>query len=150
MQYDFNNLDTLLENGYDVEDICNAFTRCINEALENKRHKEERDKILDGACEDLVMSWNEVVYQCQDATDWLDDDDIRDFIIDEEYGKRLVSFLLKGGSYKEQVRSLVKVINEGTNTSSQTQKIETNPINGDAQDFTQVITKFLNDMGLIT
>lgn len=71
--YNFNNLEDMLRNGVSADEIAQAFTKNLNDAIDAVKPTE-----LDKAGERIADAWNHMI------TVWLEDHDLPAYIEDEE------------------------------------------------------------------
>lgn len=70
MNYDFNSIESLLRSGVSADEIAQAFTKNLNDAIDVTKRDSKRAELF----ENLANSWNEVL------DDWLRDNTLPDGI----------------------------------------------------------------------
>ena len=70
MNYDFNSIESLLRSGVSADEIAQAFTKNLNDAIDTTKRDSKRAELF----ENLANSWNEVL------DDWLRDNTLPDGI----------------------------------------------------------------------
>lgn len=70
MNYDFNSIESLLRSGVSADEIAQAFTKNLNDAIDVTKRNSKRAELF----ENLANSWNEVL------DDWLRDHTLPDGI----------------------------------------------------------------------
>lgn len=70
MNYDFNSIESLLRSGVSADEIAQAFTKNLNDAIDTTKRDSRRAELF----ENLANSWNEVL------DDWLRDNTLPDGI----------------------------------------------------------------------
>jgi hypothetical protein len=74
MNYDFNSIESLLRSGVSADEIAQAFTKNLNDAIDVTKRDSKRAELF----ENLANSWNEVL------EDWLRDHTLPDGISKED------------------------------------------------------------------
>ena len=74
MNYDFNSIESLLRSGVSADEIAQAFTQNLNDAIDVTKRDNKRTELF----ENLANSWNEVV------TDWMRDNTLPDPLTKED------------------------------------------------------------------
>lgn len=74
MNYDFNSIESLLRSGVSADEIAQAFTKNLNDAIDVTKRDSKRAELF----ENLADSWNEVL------EDWLHDHSLPDGISKED------------------------------------------------------------------
>lgn len=74
MNYDFNSIESLLRSGVSADEIAQAFTKNLNDAIDVTKRDSKRAELF----ENLADSWNEVL------DDWLRDHTLPDGISKED------------------------------------------------------------------
>lgn len=74
MNYDFNSIESLLRSGVSADEIAQAFTKNLNDAIDTTKRDSKRAELF----ENLANSWNEVL------EDWLRDHTLPDGISKED------------------------------------------------------------------
>ena len=74
MNYDFNSIESLLRSGVSADEIAQAFTKNLNDAIDITKRDNKRAELF----ENLANSWNEVL------DDWLRDHTLPDGISKED------------------------------------------------------------------
>lgn len=70
MNYDFNSIESLLRSGVSADEIAQAFTKNLNDAIDTTKRDSKRAELF----ENLANSWNDVL------DDWLRDNTLPDGI----------------------------------------------------------------------
>lgn len=88
MNYDFNNLESLLRSGATADEIAVAFTKNLNDAIDvTKRNKHLYDN--------LANSWNEVLKDWVHDNELPDGVEVNDLILTGEHAEEVVSQLME-------------------------------------------------------
>ena len=74
MNYDFNSIESLLRSGVSADEIAQAFTKNLNDAIDVTKRDSKRAELF----ENLANSWNDVL------DDWLRDHTLPDGISKED------------------------------------------------------------------
>ena len=74
MNYDFNSIESLLRSGVTADEIAQAFTKNLNDAIDVTKRDSKRAELF----ENLANSWNEVL------DDWLRDHTVPDPLTKED------------------------------------------------------------------
>ena len=74
MNYDFNSIESLLRSGVSADEIAQAFTKNLNDAIDVTKRDSKRAELF----ENLANSWNEVV------ADWMSNNTLPDPLTKED------------------------------------------------------------------
>ena len=148
MKYNFNDIASAVASGASIDDICAAFTQQVNDYIaKSKEEKEKYERILNQACEDLSLCWEEAIYAYKDAGMWPADSTLEpdDLLISQETFRNLIDALVKNYEVIELLEAIAKEINSQINICSQDEKIVANPLkskSADKDDFDAVMHDF--------
>ena len=147
MEYDFNNVRQMLEDGVNIEDMCAQFAANVNAAQaeinERKKHEEIRKQHYNTAKDKVVEAWNECVDVYGKAYGWPGDSISGDYYINSDTVENLISVLSKIMEFGSSLASLTEKISNETDKKPLRQKIVAN---SSTKDFANVIGDFLNDI----
>lgn len=74
MNYDFNSIESLLRSGVSADEIAQAFTKNLNDAIDTTKRDSRRAELF----ENLANSWNEVL------DDWMSNNTLPDPLTKED------------------------------------------------------------------
>lgn len=74
MNYDFNSIESLLRSGVSADEIAQAFTKNLNDAIDTTKRDSRRTELF----ENLADSWNEVL------DDWMSNNTLPDPLTKED------------------------------------------------------------------
>ena len=142
MEYDFNEIRSMLDQGVKVEDLCNAFAKEVNRVTAEIEEENKSKRHYQTVLNDLVAEWNSLIdmvgedyYLTEAQKQALQVTPvIVDILIGMVMGKMVID---------ETVSQLTKPKSGPTQLCQDDQKIVAKPIT--ASTFEQTIADFLND-----
>lgn len=146
MDYDFNNVRQMLDEGKSIEDICQAFADEANQANAEYERSQRSQNLYTDALEKVVEAWNELIDRYADIhhIDW---GSCKDLYVDRKTVDDLVTLLYEMIGWKDSLAPLIETLVNTTNNKSSEEKIVAKK-SGPTQvsNFSQVIADFLNDI----
>lgn len=146
MDYDFNNVRQMLNEGKTIEDICQAFADKANEANAEYERSQRSQNLYTDALEKVAEAWNESVdwYANVHHIDW---GTPADLYIDHETVNSLIALLYEMIGWKDSLVPLIETWTNTMNNKSSEEKIGAKK-SGPTQvsNFSQTIADFLNDI----
>ena len=146
MDYDFNDVRQMLDEGKSIDDICQAFADKVNEANADYQRSQKSQNSYTDALTKAADAWNESVDRYADVhhIDW---GSPADLYINCETVNKLVTLLYEMIGWKDSLAPLIETLVNVTNNKSSEEKIVAKK-SGPTQvsNFSQVIADFLNDI----
>lgn len=146
MDYDFNNVRQMLEEGKSIDDICQAFADKVNKANTEYQWSQKCQNSYTEALTKVADAWNESIDRYMDVhhIDW---DSSADLYIDSKTIDSLITLLHEMIGWKDSLASLIETWTNTMNNKSSGEKIVAKK-SGPTQvsNFSQVIADFLNDI----
>ncbi len=144
MNYDFNNLESLLRSGATADEIAVAFTKNLNDAIDvTKRNSQLYDN--------LANSWNEVLKDWIHNNKMPDGIEVNDLILTGDHAKEVVSQLME---FISTLAPLYKALTDMAEQVAAKEKSKPEPVlkNTDAKnefdDFDEAMRNFLRSIGV--
>ncbi len=144
MNYDFNNLESLLRSGATADEIAVAFTKNLNDAIDvTKRNSQLYDN--------LANSWNEVLKDWIHNNKMPDGIEVNDLILTGDHAKEVVSQLM---DFISTIAPLYKALTDMAEQVAAKEKSKPEPVlkNTDAKnefdDFDEAMRNFLKSIGV--
>jgi hypothetical protein len=144
MNYDFNNLESLLRSGATADEIAVAFTKNLNDAIDvTKRNSQLYDN--------LANSWNEVLKDWIHNNKMPDGIEVNDLILTGDHAKEVVSQLME---FISTLAPLYKALTDMAEQVAAKEKSKPEPVlkNTDAKnefdDFDEAMRNFLKSIGV--
>ena len=147
MNYDFNNLESLLRSGATADEIAVAFTKNLNDAIDSAKRDSQRAKLY----ENLANSWNEVLKDWAHSNEIPDGVEVDDLTLTGEHAEEVVAQLMELVS---TLAPLYKALTDMAEQIAAKEKSKPEPVlkNTDAKDefddFDAAMKKFLKSIGV--
>ena len=147
MNYDFNNIESLLRSGATADEIAVAFTKNLNNAIDVVKCDSYRAKLY----ENLANSWNEVL------KDWIHNNELpngvesNDLILTGDHAKEIVNQLME---LIAKLAPLYKALSNMAEQVAAKEQSKPEPVlkNTDAKnefdDFDEAMRNFLKSIGV--
>ena len=147
MNYDFNNLESLLRSGVSADEIAQHFTKNLNDAIDSALRDSQRAELY----EDLANSWNEVLKDWAYNNKMPDGVEVNDLILTGEHAKEVVSQLME---FISTLTPLYKALTDMAEQVAAKEQSKPEPVlkNTDAKnefdDFDEAMRNFLKSIGV--
>ena len=145
--YNFNNLEDMLRSGVSADEIAQAFTKNLNDAIDSAKRDSERAKLY----ENLANSWNEVLKDWAHNNKMPDGVEVNDLILTGEHTEEVVAQLME---FVSTMAPLYQALADMAEQIAAKEKSKPEPVlkNTDAKDefddFDAAMRKFLKSIGV--
>lgn len=145
--YNFNNLEDMLRSGVSADEIAQAFTKNLNDAIDSAKRDNERIKLY----ENLANSWNEVLKDWAHNNEMPDSVEVNDLILTGEHAEEVVNQLME---FVSTIAPLYQALADMAEQIAAKEKSKPEPVlkNTDAKnefdDFDDAMRKFLKSIGV--
>ena len=122
MDYDFNDVRQMLDEGKSIDDICQAFADKVNEANAEYQQAQKRQNSYTDALVKVADAWNELIDRYADIhhIDW---GSCADLYVDHKTIDSLITLLYEMIGWKDSLVPLIETWTDVMNNKSSGEKI---------------------------
>lgn len=143
MNYDFNSIESLLRSGVSADEIAQAFTKNLNDAINVTKRDSKRAELY----ENLAKSWNEVLRDWADNHEMPDGVDFNDLMLDGPHTEEVVGqFMDLVAGLAPVYKAFVELTNEKPAPVKKNTVAKFKDEDIDAEDFDALVNSFLNSI----
>lgn len=143
MNYDFNSIESLLRSGVSADEIAQAFTKNLNDAIDVTKRDSKRAELY----ENLAKSWNEVLRDWADNHEMPDGVDFNDLMLDGPHTEEVVGqFMDLVAGLAPVYKAFVELTNEKPAPVKKNTVAKFKDEDIDAEDFDALVNSFLNSI----